>query len=125
MSQSMDTLTVEIAQRPVTVHLSDAAARSLGAREKPLYVQLELYFSCLIRFKVRFSDQPLDDNAVAAAEQMYISFRPVMTAQCGRDYEGEEPPFTEFPIENAKAFVPREVRIDYRRGRWEGEFAYQ
>ena len=37
---------------------------------------------------------------------------------------GSAPPLTEFPIVNARAYMPHWLRIDYRRGEWLGEFGF-
>lgn len=113
---------VEIAGRPVRLHLTRAACEALDARETPLYVEMELYFSCLIRFRVRFHDAPLHGEGVPWGDKLRVNFRPVMTRACGTDYEGEEPPLTDFPIARPEAFVPRWLRLDYRQGQWSGEF---
>jgi len=113
---------VEIAGRPVRLHLTQAACDALDAREAPLYAEMELYFSCLIRFRVRFHDAPVHGEGVPWGDKLWISFRPVMTRACGTDYEGEEPPLTDFPIARPEAFVPRWLKIDYRQGEWIGAF---
>ncbi len=84
---------------------------------------MELYFSCLIRYKVRFHERA-DDGAVVVNDKLWLRFRPVMTAQCGNDYDGDEPPLTDFPIVKPGAFTPHWLTIDYRRGQWQGEFGY-
>lgn len=116
--------TIEINGRQVNVVLSKAADAALAQRNTPLLAEMELYFSCLIRKQVRFRDADNDD-AIPFNERLHIDFRPVMTRACGKDYEGDEPPLTDFPIVNAKAYVPRWLRIDYRRGQWQGEFGYE
>lgn len=113
---------IHIAGKPVQVRLSPAAQRALAARDKPLFAEMELYFSCLIRLKVRFYDAPEHGEGVAAGDKLVVSFRPVMTRSCGNEYEGEEPPLTDFPIARRGAFVPKWLHIDYRQGRWCGEF---
>ena len=116
--------TIEIDGRNVNVTLSQAANDALTQRDTPLLAEMELYFSCLIRKQVRFRDA---DNGTAFPfnERLHIGFRPVMTKVCGKDYEGDEPPLTDFPIVNPKAYVPRWLRIDYRHGQWQGEFGYE
>lgn len=116
--------TIEIDGRNVNVSLSKAANDALAQRDTPLLVEMELYFSCLIRKQVRFRDAGTD-SAIPFNERLHIAFRPVMTRACGKDYEGDEPPLTDFPIVNAKAYVPRWLRIDYHRGQWQGEFGYE
>ena len=105
---------------------------------------MELYFSCLIRKKVRFRDalnvdqsddqsgnqghdQSGDENSatiVTLSGHRQVCFRPVMTRVCGKDYEGDEPPLTDFPIVNAPAYEPRWLHIDYRKNQWQGEFGF-
>lgn len=116
------TTLIHIEDKPVQVYLSPAAQRALAERSTPLYAEMELYFSCLIRLKVRFYDQPENDSGIPAGDKLVVSFRPVMTRACGNDYEGEEPPLTDFPIARKAAFVPKWLRVDFRHGQWVGEF---
>lgn len=114
---------VELNGKPVEVRLSGPARQALAARHQPLLAEMELYFSCLIRYKVRFYEQA-GSTGVAVNDKLKLHFRPVMTASCGNDYEGEEPPLTDFPIEKPAAFTPHWLHIDYRHGQWLGEFGY-
>ncbi len=113
---------ITIANKPVKLHLSAAAQQALALRTSPLYAEMELYFSCLIRFKVRFYEQNTHGEGVAVSDKLVVNFRPVMTQACGKDYEGDEPPLTDFPIVKQEAFVPKWLRIDFRHGEWHGEF---
>lgn len=113
---------ITIANKPVKLDLSSAAQQALDARATPLYAEMELYFSCLIRFKVRFYEQVSHGEGVAVTDKLVVNFRPVMTEACGKDYEGDEPPLTDFPIVKQDAFVPKWLRIDFRHGEWRGEF---
>ena len=118
---------VEINGKQIAINLSKRASEALSQRSAPLVVEMELYFSCLIRKKVRFHDTERPGEDALRAElspQLHIQFRPVMTRTCGRDYEGDEPPLTDFPIANPKPYVPHWLRIDFRNGEWQGEFGY-
>lgn len=117
--------TLEIEGRPLRVSLSKAAVQALEARAEPLLAEMELYFSCLIRKRVRFREASAERGGTAVTDRLRVSFRPVMTAHCGTDYAGEEPPLTDFPIQNARAFVPRWLHLDYRHGAWTGEFGFE
>jgi len=114
---------IDIFGKKVTVSLSHAAVTALSKRNKPLIAEMELYFSCLIRKKVRFREN-LDGDLVDVIDQLSVRFRPVMTKECGIDYEGEEPPLTDFPIEKPAAFVPHWLKIDFRKEEWIGEFGF-
>ena len=118
---------IDILGRHIAIDISPAADKALATRDGPLQVEMELYFSCLIRKKVRFYDSLQAGDASLMAElspQLQIRFRPVMTRSCGNDYEGDEPPLTDFPIANPRAYVPHWLRIDFRDGEWQGAFGY-
>jgi hypothetical protein len=114
---------VELLGRKVSVSLSASAVTALAQREQPIVAEMELYFSCLIRKKVRFREN-LAGEVVNITEQLSVRFRPVMTAACGTDYEGDEPPLTDFPIKKADSFVPHWLEIDFKNGQWQGEFGF-
>ncbi|MFO8025438.1 hypothetical protein [Thiohalophilus sp.] len=114
---------VELNGQPVEVYLSRAAEQALAARQEPLLAEMELYFSCLIRYKVRFQE-PTDSSGIRINDKLQLRVPPVMTTRCDNDYAGDEPPLTAFPIEKPAAFTPHWLQIDYRRGQWQGEFGY-
>ena len=116
--------TVQILNRPVRVEWSKAAELALSESAKPLVVEMELYFSCLIRKKVRFNEQAHSRNVVPVNDRLGVAFRPVMTKACGVHDEHGEAPLEDFPIANPAAFVPHWLRIDYRSGEWQGEFGF-
>jgi hypothetical protein len=117
--------TVVIMGRELTVSLSERASRELSKRSIPLIAEMELYFSCLIRKKVRFHDSSHGLATVQVVDNLNVAFHPVMTAACGKDYEGDEPPVTDFPIHNPESFVPYWLNIDYRHNQWQGDFGFR
>ena len=114
--------TVEILGKKVIVEWSNAADKQLKTLTEPLLVEMELYFSCLIRKAVRFGTEAHAENFALASPQLKIGFRPVMTSACNvKDFEGE-PPLTDFPIVKPQAYVPKRLTIDYKGGKWLGDF---
>ena len=109
--------------RQIELTLSTAAEKALSARQTPLLAEMELYFSCLIRKAVRFYETETR-NCTPYNDTLSLCFRPVMTRQCGLDYEGDEPPLTDFPISDAQRYIPHWLHIDYKNGQWHGEFGY-
>lgn len=108
--------------RILRIRLSKQAEQALKRRSTPLLAEMELYFSCLIRKKVRFLEA---GEGLEVSDKLRVSFRPVMTRVCGTDYVGEEPPLTDFPLQDRGRFLPRWLNIDYRNGQWRGEFGYE
>lgn len=115
---------IDIEGQTIAVELTSSAERSLSQQSSPLIAEMELYFSCLIRKQVRFHTTPDKQDVVYINNKLGVSFRPVMTRTCGKDYEGDEPPLTDFPIHEAQHFIPKWLKIDYRRGQWQGEFGF-
>ena len=113
---------VSIKNRNIIVSITDKAERELNKRKAPLYAEMELYFSCLIRMKVRFYEQAMHSESVAVSDKLMLNFRPVMTAKCDTHYDGDEPPLTDFPIQKPEAFVPKWLKIDFKNGSWTGAF---
>ena len=115
---------IDLQGKKLHVELSKAALNELQRASQSLHAEMELYFSCLIRKQVRFGLAAAQGSNVKVNDKLSISFHPVMTKVCGKDYEGDEPPLTDFPIQREAAFVPRWLKIDYRAGDWSGEFGY-
>ena len=116
--------TISILGKPLRVHVSASAERQLARRREPMFAEMELYFSCLIRKQVRFGGAREGTDAVPVREGLHVRFRPVMTQRCSVSEGGSAPPLTEFPIVNARAYMPHWLRIDYRRGEWLCEFGF-
>jgi hypothetical protein len=110
--------------RDVRVHLTRAAQRALAERAAPLVAEMELYFSCLIRMRVRFLENDGAGETIAVSDKLAIRFRPVVGRRCDlHEVEGEQP-LDDFPIVRRAPFVPHWLNIDYRRGEWVGKFGY-
>jgi hypothetical protein len=120
---------VEMLGKQVQLEISNNAARQLSMREVPLYVEMELYFSCLIRKRVRVYEahiEPADEKfSVQCSDKLQISFRPVMTKSCSiSSCEDGKPPLSDFPIRKPQSYIPRWLRLDFSKGKWCGDFGY-
>lgn len=125
MQAVSDTPEVQLEGKTVAVHLTDAAQRALAKRDAPLIAEMEMYFSCLIRMQVRFYDGDPALSATPVNEQLAIRFRPVMSERCDMRAVAGKPPLTEFPIVRREPFVPRWLKLDFKKGQWVGEFGYK
>lgn len=113
---------VMILERKVLIECSGSAEKLMNALDEPLFVEMELYFSCLIRKAVRFGANARVENFMAATPKLRIGFRPVVALACNaKDFDGEQP-LTDFPIVKPQACVPKRLTIDYRNGVWVGDF---
>jgi len=115
---------VSISGKTIDVDITARALKKIQQRERPLVVEMELYFSCLIRKAVRFADDRPSEYFTEVNDKLLLAFNPVMTEICKVDPNVSEPPVTAFPIKKISPYVPKWVRIDFKSGDWWGEFGY-
>ncbi len=110
---------------PVDVRWSAAAERALNERSEPLLLELELYFSCLVKKAVHVRGDAGAHRLAWVDDRLALYFRVVTSTACSLESArrlGRQP---ETEIDNAvvRRFSPRSVSIDYRDGRWVGEYS--
>lgn len=116
--------TVEINGRQVLVEWSKAAARELAQRSQPLVVELELYFSCLVKKFVHFHEGQQQRDTITVSDKLAVFFRPVTSTACSfevADRLGRQPEI-ELDTPNVRKIAPKRVKLDFVRGNWLGEF---
>ena len=124
---------IEMMGKKIKVEISAKAERELNSREAPLFVEMELYFSCLLRKQIRIHEEMRHgpgekadgEFSVQSIDNLHISFRPVMTKSCSvSSCEGDKPPLSDFPIEKPRSYIPKWLTLDFRKGKWCGDFGY-
>jgi hypothetical protein len=119
------TKSIQLGHRAVQLQLSRAAEAALARRTTPLVAEMELYFSCLIRKRVRFPEQPHADALCAtASDSLVVCFRPVMTRACSMQEVAGQPELDAFPIRRPDAFIPKSLSLDFHHDTWSGEFGF-
>ncbi len=117
--------TVTVNGRSLRVALSKAAKRALEQRADALLLEMELYFSCLIRKRVYVREEFKGVDSIPVSDKLHISFRPVVTQSCAiRDVPRDNPPVRDMPIVRPERYFPHWLTLDYRRGEWLAEFGY-
>ena len=118
---------VQLGGRHVHLRLSRSARAQLARETGSLEIELEVYFSCYLRKRVRFLRAPHQDvvDRVALSDHVGLSVRMVMTRACPVADSPAEPELEALPIVRRRAFVPRWLSLDYGGGAWSGEFGFQ
>ena len=118
--------TVTMLDRAIQVDVSNRAEKQLQQRDAPLCLEMELYFSCMIRKRVLVCETVGTEFVAQLDDKLTIGFRPVMTKACGITETAEDgkPPLTDFPIKKPESYIPHWLRLDYRKGEWLAEFGY-
>ena len=125
MTQDKRTASVVINGRNVSVEWTDAAARELARRPRPLVVELELYFSCLVKKFVHFHEEAGDRETVAASDKLRLYFRPVTSTACSFEVAerlGRQPEMELHSVAVGR-IAPKNVSIDFAAGSWRGRYS--
>ncbi|MCU7960100.1 MAG: hypothetical protein KZQ58_08900 [gamma proteobacterium symbiont of Bathyaustriella thionipta] len=104
--------------------MSHSARSRLAECNALLLVEMELYFSCLLRKQVRFEEAGQAKDHVKVNDKLAMRFHPVMTSSCRVEEVNGKPPLSDFPIVNPDAYIPHWLKIDYHKGQWQGQFGY-
>ncbi len=117
--------TITLHGKPVRVELSTPAERALSRRSTPLFAEVQLIFGCMIAKRVWFREEAVD-GAVPVTPQLNVWFRPARYAKaCSFDAIDNGAEASDYPlVAERRRFVPDLLRIDYRAGKWVGDFTY-
>lgn len=125
MGQDLRNATVSINGRDVRVEWTAGAARELARRQTPLFVELELFFSCLVKKFVHFREDARGRSTVAATDKLLLYFRPVTSTACTIEVAerlGRQPEI-ELDSDAVMKIAPKRVRIDHAGGVWRGSYS--
>jgi hypothetical protein len=117
--------TVHVYEKPVCVELSTRAERALAKRTDPLFAEVQLIFGCMVAKRVWFHEEANKD-AIPVTPKLSVWFRPARYPKtCSFDEIDNGAEASNFPMAvDQKGFVPDVVQIDYRAGKWVGDFTY-
>lgn len=117
--------TVSLHGKTVRIEISEAAQRMLKRRARPLMAEVNLVFGCMLAKRVWFRET-IHSEAVPVVEGLSVWFRPVAYAKtCSFDDIDAGAEAHDYPmVADRGRFTPDALFIDYRRGRWCGDFTY-
>jgi hypothetical protein len=118
-------VTIQLHGKPVRVELSAAAESALARRTSPLFAEVQLIFGCMIAKRVWFREEPAE-NAVPVNSKLSVWFRPARYAKaCSFDDIDNGAEAGDYPVVGDRGrFVPDMLFIDYRAGKFAGDFTY-
>jgi len=119
------TQVVTVEGRSLELNISKSAEQQLAGRETPLLLEMELYFSCLVRKRVYVRESFDGINSISVGDKLALRFRPVVTQTCAiSECERDNPPVKDMPIKQPERYFPHWLKLDYRGGAWHAEFGY-
>jgi hypothetical protein len=116
---------VQLSGKELLVKWSARAERALSNKPRPLVVEMQLYFSCLVKKRVLFHEQA-DFETLVVNDRLQIVFRSIEAARCDpEEFARNYPLGRVLDSSAALKMTPSWVGIDFRQGQWEGEFGYK
>lgn len=114
--------TVNLKGFPLDVAWTRRAEQALEGRESALLVELQLYFSCVVKKRVLFHEQP-GEASTKITDKLSVSFHVVQSEDCDpEEFARSFPVEQEFDSDGARAMNPKRLLVDYRNGEWFGEY---
>lgn len=110
--------------RRVEVEWTARAERALREQSSPVVADLVLHFSCLVKKSVIVRDDVADTALSWVDPRLAIRFRAVTSVACAMEtamLEGGQP-LAEIAAPAARRIAPKRLALDYRDGRWQGEY---
>lgn len=114
---------IEIYGKPCHIRLSKAAEKALVNLSVPLLVEMEVTLACMVKKQVHFRENQPNSEAVSVTDRLQVcvtSGEHCSAASSGKASSGSALP----PITNWGVLIPKWLNIDYRRGKWAGDFGY-
>ncbi|HFD32571.1 MAG TPA: hypothetical protein ENJ28_07720 [Gammaproteobacteria bacterium] len=113
---------VTLKNKPLSVRWTRRAQRALLKNTQPLIVEMQLYFSCVIKKRVLFRDTVNFDIA-AVNDKLSVAFNPVEAASCDPlEFAKSFPEKRIFDSSASQKMHPKYLKIDYKNQAWQGEF---
>jgi len=116
--------TIVLQGKNLRVEWTDRADRALRTRSEPLIVEMQLYFSCVVKKRVVFHEAG-EMEAQVVNDSMRIMLRAIQAAACNPEEFAKNYPLGRIlKSPAATKMIPGKICIDFRRGDWEGEFDF-
>ncbi len=106
----------------IDVRLTREARRHLETRDEPLFVEIEVLFSCLVRKRVHVGVRRPDAPTFAVGPNIEVSIRPVVYEGC--DPANPESTLGDIPMDDASRLMPTWLSLDVTDGKWSGSFGW-
>jgi len=113
---------VTFKNHPLTIEWTKRADKALSQTTKKLIVEMQLYFSCVVKKRVLFTEQA-DFQTIMINDNLSVAFHPVEAASCDPiEFARNFPARREFDSVSAKKMRPQELQLDYKNNTWQGQF---
>jgi len=115
-------VTSHFREKDIKVAWTRRAEQAFSLRTTTLIVEMQIYFSCVVKKRVLFHEQ-LDMESLPVTDKISIISRAVQSDTCSaEEFARNYPVKQELTSTAAKRMYPRLLNIDYINNQWLGEF---
>ena len=108
--------------KSLEVSWTKRANQVLSQRNYPLFVEMQIFFSCVVKKRVLFHDS-CEHESQFVSDNLRVLIRPVEAASCDPvEFAKNYPEKRELESSKAIKMRARSLSIDYINGEWVGEF---
>ena len=114
--------TVQLRNRALTIKWTKRADDALQLRSKPLVVEMQLYFSCVVKKRILFIDKS-NAETINVINNLDVGIRTLQAAACSpEDFANNYPVNSDFDSIAASKMSPSLLCLDYANNHWQGDF---
>ncbi len=116
------TETIDFKDGRLAIHFTDRAKERMRKRERPLIVEMQIYFSCLVQKRVLFHDT-YEHRGTPVNDKLAVALRAVESDRCDPEhFHRHHPVQRELTSAAARKMRAKALFIDYIDNAWVGSF---
>jgi hypothetical protein len=114
---------VTLNEHDLSIYLTRRAEQALSLLTQAINVEIQLYFSCMVKKRVLFHLQEVPFKTDAVTPQLNIAFRSIQSDSCNpEEFAAHYPQKKSMDNPATRKMYPRELHIDYIDNNWTGDF---
>jgi len=114
---------IDLDNKSCTISCTRRASLALELLQQPLIVEMQLYFSCVVKKRVLIHHGTQVFQTSPVADKFSIAFHTVEAASCDpEEFARHFPAKRILDSEAARKMHPRVLKLDFKQGEWQGEF---
>lgn len=104
---------------PLAIHLTRRAARELSQLTRPLLVEMQLYFSCVVKKRVLIHAADHAESYQSAYHNLSVKFRCVEADSCSpEEFASHYPGKKQMTAPAITKMHARKLFLDYKKNEW-------
>jgi hypothetical protein len=108
--------------KSLRIELTHRADNALQLRDTPLIVEMQLYFSCVVKKRLLFHNETGLEKTVVS-DKLSLAFRPVEALSCDPvEFANKYPVKRQLTSKSAIQMHPSLLQVDFKQGNWSGQF---